>query len=226
MQQEGNVGICCSHKWKKQTSADACGSCRGFARGLPSLKGLFHWTVLLSVLLLTFSGCGRKELEEAKQQISNLTAENQKLSELSAGLNRDKNQLNEQIITLTDKNSNLQRQLDDLNRTRATLSDENKKLKDKIGLMEEELARLNKEKAAHAEEIEEYKRRLAESTPTSKPSVPAPGPMRATGVPEENLSPCDAVIAYMKESEQVIRQQRGKNAQGLWNRSEATSPPE
>ncbi len=203
------MDIYCSHKWKKLASANTCGSTGPFARELPSLKALFYWAVLLSVLLLTISGCGRKELEEAKQQINNLNVENKKLTDLSATLDKEKNQLSGEIKSLTDKNSRLQRDLDDANRTKAALSDENKKQKDKIGLMEQDLVRLNKEKAQHAEEIEEYKRRLAESTPTSKPSVTAPGPMRATERSEENLNPCDAAIAFMKESEQIIRQQRG-----------------
>jgi len=203
------VNIYCSSKWKKRASTNSCGSCKDFSRKLPSLKTLLYCTVLLSVVLLMISGCGRKELEDAKQQINNLTAENQKLTELTASLNKDKNQLNEQIKTLKDKNSSLQRDLDDVNRTRATLTDENKKSKDKIGMMEEELARLHKEQASHAEEIEEYKKRLAESTSMSKPSVPVPGPMRAGEKSEENLSPCDATIAFMKASEPIIKQQKG-----------------
>jgi hypothetical protein len=203
------VNIYGSPTRKRQASEKAYGSFRGFARELPSFYPLFCWTVLLSALLLMVSGCGRKELEDCKQQLNNLTAENQRLTDLSASLNKDKNQLNEQIKTLTDKNSRLQRELDDLNRSKATLSDENKKLKDKTTLMEEELARLNREKAQHAAEIEEYKKLLAESTPLSKPSGKLPGEIGTTGKTEEELSPCDAVIAFMKTSEQVIRQQKG-----------------
>ncbi len=203
------MNINCSPTRKRQASEKACGSFRGFARELPSFYALFRWTLLLSVLLLMISGCGRKELEDAKQQINNLTAENQKLTELSASLDKDKNRLNEEIKTLSDKSSRMQRELDDSNKSKAALTDESKKLKDKITLMEEELARLNREKAQHAEEIEEYKRRLAESVPLSKPSGIVPGQIGSTGKTEEELSPCDAVIAFMKSSEQVIRQQKG-----------------
>ncbi len=204
------MNIDCSATRKRQASESACGSFRGFTRRLPSFYALFHWTLLISVLLLMISGCGRKELEDAKQQINSLTAENQKLTELSASLNKDKNRLNEEIKTLSDKNSRMQRDLDDSNKSKATLTDDNKKLKDKMTLMQEELARLNREKAQHAAEIEEYKKRLAESVPLSKPSGNVPGQIGPTGKTEEELSPCDAVIAFMKQSEQVIRQQKGK----------------
>lgn len=195
---------------KRQASEKSCGSFRGVARGWPTFYGLFCWTVLLSVLVLMISGCGKKELENAKQQISSLTAENQKLTELSASLDKDKNRLNEQVKTLSDKNSRMQRDLDESNKSKAALTDDNKKLKDKITDMEQELARLNREKAAHAEEIEEYKKRLAESTPISRPSGKVPGEIGPVGKTEEEVSPCDSVMAFMKASEQVIRQQKGK----------------
>jgi len=203
------VNIYGSPTRKRQASEKACGSFRGFARELPSFYVLFYWTILLGVLLLMISGCGRKELEDAKQQINNLTAENQKLTELSASLNKDKTRLNEEIKTLSDKNARMQRDLDDSNKSKAALTDESKKLKDKITLMEEELARLNREKAQHAAEIEDCKKRLADSVPISRPSGKLPGEIGTTGKTEEELSPCDAVIAFMKTSEQVVRQQKG-----------------
>ena len=204
------MNIYASPTRKRQASEKACGRFRGVTRGLPSIYGLFCWAVLLSVLLLMISGCGRKELEDAKQQINSLTAENQKLTELSASLDKDKNRLNEQVKTLSDKNSRMQRDLDESNKSKAALTDDNKKLKDKITAMEQELARLNREKAALASEIEEYKKRLAESTPISRPSGNVPGEIGPVGKTEEEASPCDSVMAFMKASEQVIRQQKGK----------------
>ncbi len=180
-------------------------TCRTFR-----VYGLFRWTLILTVLLLAISGCGRKELEDAKQQINNLTAENKKLAELSASLDKDKKSLNAEIKTLSEKNSQMQRQLDDLNRSKAVLMDENKKLKDKFTIMEEELASLKRDKAHHAEEIEEYKRRLSELAPMSKSPARSPGGIGPNAQTAEQLSPCDAVIEFMKASEQVVRQQKGK----------------
>ena len=139
-----------------------------------------------------------------------MTAENQKLTELSASLDKDKNRLNEQVKTLSDKNSRIQRDLDESNKSKAALTDDNKKLKDKITAMEGELTSLKREKSKHAEEIEEYKKRLAESTPISRPSGNVPGEIGPVGKTEEEVSPCDSVMAFMKASEQVVRQQKGK----------------
>jgi hypothetical protein len=190
-------------------SETACGSFRGFARKLPSLYALLCWTLMLSVLLLAVAGCGKKELEDAKQQINNLTAENQKLTELSASLDKDKNRLNEQVKTLSDKNSRMQRELDELNKSRATLSDENKKLKDKFTAIEAELASLKREKSHQTQEVEDLKKRLNDLAPPSKAPAPIPGEIGPQGSQPKELSPCDAIIEFMKVSEQVVRQQKG-----------------
>jgi uncharacterized protein YlxW (UPF0749 family) len=204
------VNIYGSPTRKRQVSEKACASFRGVSRGLPPFYGLFRWTVLLSVLLLMISGCGRKELEDAKQRINSLTAENQKLTELSASLDKDRNRLNEQVKSLSDKSSRVQRDLDESNKSKAALTDDNKKLKDKITAMEGELASLQREKSQQAAEIEDCKKRLADSVPISRPSGNVPGEIGPVGKTEEELSPCDSVLAFMKTSEQVIRQQKGK----------------
>ena len=111
---------------------------------------LISWSVLLDRFaerpVADDAGCGRKRAGNAKQQINSLTAENQKLTELSASLDKDKNRLNEQVKTLSDRNSRIQRDLDESNKSKAALTDDNKKLKDKITAMEGELTSLKREK--------------------------------------------------------------------------------
>ncbi|WP_157212280.1 hypothetical protein [Desulfomonile tiedjei] len=100
--------------------------------------------------------------------------------------------------------------MDDLNKTKAALSGENKELKKKYGAVEEEISSLKTEKAKLTQEVEELKKRAANM-------VPSPGPLAAMPTevtPEkakqpEELSPCDAVLAFMKASERVVRQQKG-----------------
>jgi hypothetical protein len=203
------VNIYGSPTRKRQVFENACGSFRGVAGGWPSFYGVFRWTVLLSVLLLMISGCGRKELEDAKQQIDKLTAENKKLTELSASLDNDKNRLNQELKTLSDKNSRMQRELDQLNKSRATLSDENKKLKEKSSAIEQEIASLKSEKSRQAQEIEDLKKRLNDLAPPSKSPALIPGEIGPQGSQPKELSPCDAIIEFMKVSEQVVRQQKG-----------------
>ena len=194
---------------KRQASERTGGSFRSFPRELTSRSGLFRWVIMLTILLLMVSGCGRKELEDAKQQINNLTAENKKLTDLSAALDKDKKRLNEQLKSLSEKNSQMQRQLSDLNKSKAALSDENKKLKEKSASIEKELESLKREKSHQAEEIEALKKRVAELAPLPKTPAIIPGEIGPQGSKPKELSPCDAIIEFMKASEQVVRQQRG-----------------
>jgi len=155
------------------------------------------------------SGCGRKELEDAKQQIDKLNAENKRLTELSASLDKDKNRLSEGLKTSSLKNSQLQRQLDDLNRSKAALTDENKKLKEKGSAIEEEIASSKREKSHQALEIEDLKKRLAGLAPPPQPPAAIPSETGPVAKAREEFTPCDAIIEFMKASEQVVRQQRG-----------------
>jgi chromosome segregation ATPase len=104
----------------------------------------------------------------------------------------------------------MQRDLDDLNKAKGALSAENKELLKKNKVSEDDIASLNSEKARLAKEIEELKKRVTQLAPppASPSAVPAEvGPQSAKQA--EGLSPCDAVIAFMKASEAVVRQQKG-----------------
>jgi len=158
------------------------------------------------------SGCGRykEELESAKQQNEKLTSEIKKLTAEADRLNQEKSRLSDDFNTLSDKNTRMQGELDDLNKVKAALSAENKEIKKKNSVADEEIASLKREKSQLASEIEELKKRIADMA--SPPKLPAAMP---TGVgpgnakQREELSPCDAVVAFMKASEAIIRQHRG-----------------
>ncbi|HTY25160.1 MAG TPA: hypothetical protein VMC85_18660, partial [Desulfomonilaceae bacterium] len=71
-----------------------------------SVRTIIRWSsklVLVCIAVILVSGCGRykEELENAKQQVSNLTVENKKLTDLSASLNQEKGRLNDQIKELS-----------------------------------------------------------------------------------------------------------------------------
>ncbi len=190
-------------------SARADNGVRSFGQRLPSLQAPFCWALILGVLLFMVSGCGKykEELETAKQQIENLNSEVKKLTDDVARLSQEKNRLSDESRTLSDKNTRMQRDLDDLNRAKTTLTAENKDMKQRNSAAEQEIASLKKEKADSAKQIEELKNRVAELVSPPKPSVAMPA---ETAKKPEELSPCDAVIAFMKASEGIIRQQRGK----------------
>jgi outer membrane murein-binding lipoprotein Lpp len=193
-------------------SGKSCRRFRSFPRELPSLYVLFCWALILSVLLLMVSGCGRykEELESAKQQIEKLNSDVKRLTEDVARLNQEKSRLGDESKSLADKNARMQRELDDLSKTRATLAAENKEIKQKNSAADQEIASLKSERASLSKEIDELKKRLAESAPpptslAPMPTEPGPGSAKQPG----ELNPCDAVVAYMKASEGIIRQQKG-----------------
>jgi DNA repair exonuclease SbcCD ATPase subunit len=183
-----------------------------FNRGLPSLYGLFSWTLIATILLFMISGCGRykEELESAKQQIVQLNSEVKRLTEETARLNEEKNRLGDESKALSDKNTQMQRELNDLNKAKAALSNENKEMSKKNSVADEEIASLKREKANLTKEIEELKKRVADMAAPAKPpaAVPTEGGPQSEKQPEE-LSPCDAVLAFMKASEGIVRQQQG-----------------
>jgi len=193
-------------------SETCCRSFSRFARKLPSLHALFCWALILSILLLMVSGCSRykEELETAKQQNEKLNSEVKRLTEDVARLNQEKSRLSEDSKTQSDKNTQIQRDLDALNKAKGALSAENKELLKKNKVAEEEIASLNREKARLAQEIEDLKKRVAETAPptTSPAAMPTEAGPLAAKLPEQ-LSPCDAVLAFMKASEAVVRQQKG-----------------
>jgi hypothetical protein len=165
---------------------------------------------LVCLAMVLVAGWGSMELEDAKQQINSLTAENKKSTELSSSLDNEKSRLGEELKTVADKNSRMQREPEDLNKSKAALSDENKKLKEKNSAIDDEIASLNREKARQAQETEEFKKRLAEMAPPAKSPVAIPTEIGLAAKSKEEISPCDAVIGFMKTSEGIIKQQKGK----------------
>jgi hypothetical protein len=178
----------------------------------PSRNAFFCWVVIVSISLLVVSGCGRykEELEGAKQQIEKLSSDVTKLTEETTGLKKETGRLSDEAKTLSDKNTRMQRDLDELNRAKGALSAENQELQKKNKAADGEIASLKREKAQLAQEVEELKKRAAEMAPP--PGAPAAvptdvGPQSAKQA--EQPSPCDAVIAFMKASEEVVRRQKG-----------------
>jgi uncharacterized phage infection (PIP) family protein YhgE len=183
-----------------------------FAWEFPSRNAFFCWALIVSISLVMVSGCGRykEELEGAKQQIEKLNADVTKLTDETSRLKQETGRLSEESKTLSDKNTKMQGELNELNKAKAALSTENNDLKKKNSVAEQEIASLKREKTGLAQEVEELKKRAAEMAPPPKSPTALPtdvGPQ--TAKPIEELSPCDAVIAYMKAGEGIVRQQKG-----------------
>jgi DNA repair exonuclease SbcCD ATPase subunit len=183
-----------------------------FAWEFPSRNAFFFWVLIVTVSLLTVSGCSRykEELEGAKQQIEKLNSEVKRLTDDVARLTQEKSRLSDDSKTVSDKNARIQRDLDDLNRDKKALSVENKELQTKNSLAEEEIASLKRQKASLEKEIEELKKSAVATEPLPKTPATVPtevGPQSAKQM--EEPSPCDAVLAFMRASEAIVRQQKG-----------------
>jgi cell division protein FtsB len=176
----------------------------------PSRNAFFFWVLIVTISLFTVSGCGRAELESAKQQIANLSSEVKTLTDETARLKQETSRLSDESKALSEKNKKLQKDLDDLSKSKAALSAENTDLKKKNTAAEGEIASLKREKDRLAKEVEELRKGAAATAP--QPTPPATTP---TGVVPESakqpaaMSPCDAVVAFMRASEGVVRQQKG-----------------
>lgn len=182
-----------------------------FARELRS-RHVFYWALIVTVLLFMVSGCGRQkeELDSAKQQIEKLDSEIKKLTEDAARLNQEKGRLSDDSKTLSDKNTRIQGELDDLNKANATLFAENKEIKKKNSLASQEIASLKREKDQLVGEIEELRKQRVNKGPQPKVYTAEPNEVGPESLKKpEELSPCDAVIAFMKASEAIVRQQKG-----------------
>ncbi|MEW6139859.1 MAG: hypothetical protein AB1733_16675 [Thermodesulfobacteriota bacterium] len=194
-------------------SETTCRNLRSSARRPSSFRTLSCWALILSVSLLMLSACGRhkEELESANQQIDKLTSEVKRLTEQIARLNKEKSSLAEEAKSLSDENTRIQRELDHLSKSHAALSSENKELKKKAGLAEEEIASLKREKVRLTQEVDDLKKR-----PDALPQPlysPAPVPKEASppsAKQQQELTPCDHVLAFMKASEGIVRTQKGQ----------------
>lgn len=191
-------------------------SFRKISRKLTSLCAFFCWVLTAGVFLGLVSGCGtyKEDLESAKQQIEKLNVETKKLTDEAARLNQEKSRLTDELSALSDKNTRMQRELDDVNKTKAALSAENREIGKKNSAAEDEITSLKKENSRLSQEVERLNKNVAELTPQPKPAPTAPTVPNEAGLSNpkqgEDLSPCDAVLAFMKASEAVVKQQKGQ----------------
>ena len=188
----------------RQTTCEATfGSLMSSCRELPPLYVL-RWALIVTILLFIVSGCGRykEELESAKQQIEKLNSEVKRLTDEVARLKGESK-------AISDKNAQMQRELDALNKAKTALFDENQEMRKKDSLAREQIATLQREKAKLAQEVEQLKERPADmAPPTPSPATMSTGVRPRSTKELEELSPCDAVIAFMNACEPIAKHPR------------------
>jgi DNA repair exonuclease SbcCD ATPase subunit len=174
--------------------------------------------LVATLVVVVVSGCGRykQDLDEAKQRIAHLTAENKRSSEIMAGLEKDKRRLTEERQAVDTKIHTLLKELGDLEKSKAALSEEISELRKSNGELLADVNSVRREKAGLSQQIEELKRRADSAGPSIHSAAPGPseetprtgaGP-QAKKAPE-NISPCEAVFAFMQASEQMVKSYKG-----------------
>ncbi len=200
-----------------QTKCPNHGEFRGSQFGPVSIVAARLCLVCLAVIVM--SGCGRQkeELESAKQQIERLTAETKSLTESFASLDKEKARLNESMTLLSEKNAALAREVAALEKTKASVEKDNRTLKASNEEALKEVASLKQQNSDLSREMETLKKSVATSpTLPAQPERQITESTSKTGVgeiastPPQAMSPCDAVLQYMKESQAIVRQYKGK----------------
>jgi chromosome segregation ATPase len=169
-------------------------------------RGFLIATCLFAIAL---AGCGtcKKDLEEAKAQISDLTGKNQKLSEGVQRLNTEKSDLARELADFKDRDAALSKELGQVKKSLSNLAEKNEELRKKRADIEAEVSKLKKENADLTSEIALLKK------PTESALKPPSRPAKTTAElhakpaadqPESLLraagSPCDAVIEFMRRA--------------------------
>jgi len=156
-------------------------------------------------------------LESAKQQIEKLNSESQRLNEALNNLQKERDRLSGELKDLSEKDAALVKDLALLQKEKTALSGENDDLKKRNAAMQGELATLKKDRSDLSKEVDELNKRLSEWQRPGKETRPdltettrLPGPKEEIGKPAKGLSPCDAVIEFMKTSEKIVRQFKGE----------------
>jgi len=174
---------------------------------------------LVCLAVVIASGCGRyqEELESAKQQIAKLTAESTRLAEVSANLEKERSRLNDELKLLSDKTAKMEQQVGDFRNAKASLDDEIGKLKKRNNELREELSALKKEKEELLRQVDDLKKAAAESVspekrPASSSAVikPEQSPKAQIGTQRGSLTPCDAIVEFMKKSLETVRLHKGE----------------
>jgi len=177
--------------------------------------------VFLAVALATGCGNYKEKLQEAQQSIDKLTAENKALMEKVASLTQEKTSLKEKLDSAEKTGAELEGQVASLKKAKKELSDTNSELQAKQNETRKEMATLSREKTELLEENERLKREIASTAAMQtgdralRESLNKPRQGEAATKPSEGLSPCDAVLEFMRKSEQAVRRHHGEQRSKL-----------
>lgn len=177
------------------------------------------WLVCLVFLALSGCGSSKEELESAKQQIAKLNSDTMKLNEAVANLDKEKARVNNELKSLSEKHAELQKTLQDglekLRKDNAVLAETTSQLDRKVAAMEGAVSSLKTDKAELVREVEKLKKRVAVLPEPKEPGSEAaecpPDAKEPLSRARETLTPCDALIEFMKTSRAIVRGHKGED---------------
>ncbi len=195
---------------KGATSGAARRRSSSLPQRLPSITALICWALVVTILLFMVSGCGRykEELETTKGQVDKLGSEVKRLTEQADRLNQEKNRISGDLQIITEKNLRMQQELERLKGTNATLSAENKEVRQKNNAAEREIASLKREKTDLTLLLEELKKHVVDVVPPKTRAAMQTQVGSRTPKQQEELSPCDAVVAFMRVGSNIVKNQK------------------
>lgn len=193
-----------------------------------NLSRIFRCSVALGLLLLTFTGCAnyKDDLDKAKQIIDNQTNEIKMLNDQIARCEADKKAAESNLKSVSEKNVLLRQDLENLNKTKDAMSSENREIRGKLKEANDHIVTLKQEIAQLSEKADKLQTRLSDisSPPKTTEASRAETEMQSIK-PQSQSNPCDEVIFFMKASEEVIRQLKGKErSQSLQQIKEKYAP--
>jgi len=176
---------------------------------------------LVCLVFLALSGCGsyKDELASAKQQIEKLNGETMKLNEAVANLDKEKTRASNELKLLSEKDAELQKTLqetlDRLRKDHSALADKTSEIERKTAAMEGAVSSLRTDKAELVREVEKLKKRVAVLPEPKEPGSEAaecpPDAKEPLSRARETLTPCDALIEFMKTSRAIVQGNKGED---------------
>ena len=170
--------------------------------------------ILCLVFLGSLTSCGpsKKDFEDVKSQVADLTAKSQSLSEMNERLTAEKSALGKELDGLKNKNAALSTESDQYKKNTSDLAQKNEELSKTYKQLETEVSKLKAKNDQLSAQVNELKKKLSQNTEHPSPQTDANQPLRfkedsrSAGVaPSRASTPCDALIEYMLKSREIVQ---------------------
>jgi len=170
--------------------------------------------ILCLVFLGSLTSCGpsKKDFEDVKSQVADLTAKSQSLSELNERLTAEKSALGKELDGLKTKNAALSTESDQYKKNASDLAQKNEELSKTYKQLETEVSKLKAKNDQLSAQVNELKKKLSQNTEHPSPQTDANQPLRfkedsrSPGMaPSRASTPCDALIEYMIKSREIVQ---------------------